>query len=297
MQLKLYSTLLLSLYCWQLNAQSLPPTVAADAKVELVSDQFSFTEGPAADKKGNIFFTDQPNNAIWKYDVKGKLSKYMDPAGRSNGLYFDQKGNIIACADEKDELWLISPKKEVKVLVNNFGNHRLNGPNDVWVAPDGGIYFTDPYYQRDYWNRQQPDIKEQRVYYLAPGANEPVIAAEDIQKPNGIIGTSDGKRVYVADIDGGKVYVYDIAADGKLVNQQLVTKSTTDGMTLDADGNLYLCGNGIKVVNKQGEEIGQIPVPGSWTANACFGGKKNNILFITAGKSVYTLQMKVKGAK
>jgi gluconolactonase len=276
---------------------SLPKTVAAGAQPVLVSSQFAFTEGPAADKKGNIYFTDQPNNAIWKYDTKGKLSLFLDKAGRANGLYFDRKGNIIACADEKDELWLISPKKKVTILVNNFGNKRLNGPNDVWVAPDGGIYFTDPYYQRDYWERKQPDIKEQRVYYLAPGAREPVIAAEDFKKPNGIIGTKDGKTVYVADIDGGKIYRYAIGENGKLVNQEAVTNFTTDGMALDEEGNLYLCGNGIRVINKNGEQIGHIPIPESWTANACFGGKDGKLLFVTAGKSIYTVKMNVKGAE
>ncbi|RFS19378.1 SMP-30/gluconolactonase/LRE family protein [Chitinophaga silvatica] len=297
MQFKLYSTLLLSIAYCQLSAQSMPPTVEPNAAVVLVSSQFAFTEGPAADKKGNIYFTDQPNNAIWKYDRNGKLSKFLEPAGRSNGLYLDRKGNIIACADEKDELWLITPKKEVKVLVNNFGNHRLNGPNDVWIAPNGGIYFTDPYYQRDYWDRKSPDIKEQRVYYLAPGATEPIIAAEDIKKPNGVIGSSDGKRVFIADIEAGKVYSYTVGADGKLINQQLVTKFTTDGMTLDEEGNLYMCGNGVKVVNKDGQDIGHIPVPESWTANVCFGGKDNKLLFITAGKSIYTVKMKVRGDK
>ncbi|MDQ0106259.1 gluconolactonase [Chitinophaga terrae (ex Kim and Jung 2007)] len=298
MRLKFCSTLVISFCSWQLMAQtSLPKTVAAGAQPVLVSSQFAFTEGPAADKKGNIYFTDQPNNAIWKYDTKGKLSLFLDKAGRANGLYFDRKGNLIACADEKDELWLISPKKKVTVLVNNFGNRRLNGPNDVWVAPDGGIFFTDPYYQREYWDRKQPDIKEQRVYYLAPGAKEPVIAAEDFKKPNGIIGTKDGKTVYVADIDGGKIYRYAVGEGGKLVNQEAVTNFTTDGMALDEDGNLYLCGNGIRVINKNGEQIGHIPIPESWTANACFGGKDGKLLFVTAGKSIYTVKMNVKGAE
>ncbi|MBS0029923.1 SMP-30/gluconolactonase/LRE family protein [Chitinophaga sp. 22321] len=301
MKCSFYSTLLLGLcYCMNVRAahpDSIPATVADNATLELVSKQFAFTEGPVADKKGNIFFTDQPNNKIWKYDTRGQLSVFLDKAGRSNGLYVDRKGNIIACADEKDELWSISPKGKIKILVNNFGGHQLNGPNDVWVAPGGGIYFTDPYYQRDYWERKQPDIKEERVYYLAPGAKEPIIAAEDFVKPNGIIGTPDGKQVYVADINGGKVYRYSVNSDGTLSRQQLMASKTTDGLALDDKGNLYLCGNGITVVSKEGEQTGFIPVPESWTANACFGGKNNDILFITAGKSIYTLKMKVKGGE
>jgi len=117
--------------------------IVAGAKLNKVSSQFSFTEGPATDKKGNIYFTDQPNDKIWKYSVDGKLSMFMDKTGRSNGLYFDHKGNLIACADNKDELWSISPDKKVTVLLSNFQGHRFNGPNDLWIDAAGGIYFTD----------------------------------------------------------------------------------------------------------------------------------------------------------
>ncbi len=212
-------------------------------------------------------------------------------------MYFDAKGNLIACADEKDELWSISPKGKIKVLVNNFGGHRFNGPNDIWVAPGGGMYFTDPYYQRDYWERKQPDLKEENVYYLAPGAKEAVVVISDIKKPNGIIGTPDGKLVYVADIGAGKVFRYQVNKDGSLTDPFLMANKTTDGIALDQQGNIYLCGNGVTVVNKNGEQIGHIPVPEGWTANACFGGKDHNILFITAGKAIYRIRMNVKGAE
>src|SRR5690606_39005800 len=107
--------------------------VAPGASVKEVSNQFAFTEGPAINKNGDIYFTDQPNNKIWKYSTDGQLSVFMDDAGRSNGLFFDRKGSLIACADEKNELWSISPDKKVTVLVSDFKGHKLNGPNDVWV--------------------------------------------------------------------------------------------------------------------------------------------------------------------
>ncbi len=301
MRLKFYSTLLFGTCCYvsagAATQDTIPPTVAENARLELVSKQFDFTEGPAADKKGNIYFTDQPNNKIWKYDTQGKLSVFSDKAGRANGMYFDRKGNLVVCADEKYELWSISPRGKVKVLLNNFGGHQFNGPNDVWIAPGGGMYFTDPYYQRDYWERKQPDLKEENVYYLAPGAKEAVVAAADIKKPNGIIGTRDGKLVYVADIGAGKIYRYNVNANGSLSDRHLMAEKSTDGLALDEQGNLYLCGHGVTVINKDGQQIGQIAVPEGWTANACFGGKNNDILFITAGKGIYTLQMKVKGGE
>ncbi|MFC0776400.1 SMP-30/gluconolactonase/LRE family protein [Terrimonas alba] len=146
--------------------------VAAGAKLQLVSSQFSFTEGPAANKAGDVYFTDQPNDKIWKYDTKGNLSLFMEKTGRSNGLYFDKKGNLISCADEKNELWSIKPNKKVTVLLKDHGGKHFNGPNDLWVHPGGQIYFTDPYYQRSYWKRKSPEIAGQKVYYLPKGSKK-----------------------------------------------------------------------------------------------------------------------------
>ena len=269
---------------------------AEGAKPELIASQFKFTEGPATDKKGNVFFTDQPNDKIWKYSTDGKLSVFMEKSGRSNGLYFDKKGNLLSCADENNQLWSISPKGTVTVLVKDFKGQKLNGPNDLWLHPtSGGIYFTDPYYQRNYWTRKSPEITGQKVYFLPKGSSEPIIADENLEQPNGIIGTPDGKTLYVADIKASKTYKYQIAADGKLTNRQLFVEMGSDGMTLDNQGNVYLTGKGVTVFNPSGEKIAHIPVPANWTGNVTFGGKDRNILFITASESVFIMLMKVKG--
>src|SRR5689334_20379652 len=152
MQVKTFSLfaigqlLSIALYCQQ--SPDAIPLVKKGATLVQVAKNFSFTEGPAADKKGNVFFTDQPNDKIWKYDTEGKLSVFMDKTGRSNGMDFDKKGRLISCADEKNEIWAITPDKKVTVLIDNFHGLRFNGPNDLWVDKKGGIYFTDPYYQR-----------------------------------------------------------------------------------------------------------------------------------------------------
>ncbi len=271
--------------------------VANGQKPQLISKQFSFTEGPAVDQKGNIFFTDQPNDKIWKYDTDGKLSVFMDHTGRSNGLYFDKKGNLIACADEHNQLWQISPEGKIKVLVKDLGGKLLNGPNDLWVDAKGGIYITDPYYQRDYWTRKKPDLSGQKVYYLPKGKTKLVLAADNLVQPNGIVGTPDGKTLYVADIGGNKTYKYQVSANGKLTDRQLFISKGGDGMTLDNQGNLYLAGNGITVFNSAGKEIEHIDLPAKWTANLCFGGKNRDQLLITASENLYLLQMKVKGVE
>ena len=287
---------------WHLSDTTIQPgstsgIIAPGATPQLVSNQFSFTEGPAANKKGEVFFSDQPNDKIWKYGTDGKLSIFLDRTGRSNGMYFDKKGNLISCADEKNELWCISPKRKVTVLLSSFESKKLNGPNDLWIHPKGGIYFTDPYYQRSYWERKAPEIKGQKLYYLPKGKKEAIVADENLVQPNGIIGTRDGRYLYVADVRDRKTYRYTINADGSLKDRQLFAAQGSDGMSIDDRGNIYFTGNGVTVYTAEGKKIEQIAIRGKATTNVCFGGKNNNILFITATDCVYTLQMQVKGAE
>ncbi len=263
----------------------------------LISSQFGFTEGPCSDRMGNIFFTDQPNNRIWEYDISGKLSLFLEPAGRSNGMAFDRKGNLITCADEQEQLWSISPDRKIRVLVRDYQGKRLNGPNDVWVDPHGGMYLTDPYYQRSYWKRIRPDLPGAYVFYLAPGSSSLRPVATDLVKPNGIMGTSDGAHLYVADIGAGKTYRYRIAADGSLEEKELYVSQGSDGMTMDARGDLYLTGNGVTIYDPSGKKLCQIPIPDPWTSHVCFGGTHDDQLFITATHSLYWLPMRVQGSR
>jgi len=273
--------------------------VAPGAKLTLLAGTFKFTEGPAADAKGNVFFTDQPNNKIYKWSVDGKLSVFDDNPGRANGLYFDRKGNLYTCADLENQLWMVNVKsKKVTVLVKDYEGKRLNGPNDLWIDPKGGVYFTDPFYKRDYWtDRGGMEQEGQYVYYLSPDRKSLTRVVTDMKQPNGIIGTPDGKRLYIADIGGRKTYVYDINPDATLGNKRLFAEMGSDGMTMDNEENIYLTGRGVTVFNKRGEKIDQIDVPKPWTANVTFGGKNNDILFITASDSLYSIQTRVHGAR
>lgn len=281
----------------QVLPQDTAKLVVPGATLQKVSSQFSFTEGPAANKAGDVFFTDQPNDKIWKFGTDGKLSIFMDKSGRSNGLYFNRKGDLISCADEQNELWSINPKGKVKVLLKDFEGKRFNGPNDLWIHPGGNIYFTDPYYQRSYWTRKSPEMSEQRLYLLRKNEKKAIFVDDKLLQPNGIIGTPDGKTLYVADIRDNKTYSYTIKQDGTLSDRKLFAAQGSDGMAIDELGNVYLTGKGVSIYNNQGQKISQIDVPAGWTANACFGGKKKDVLFITASQSVYTLQMAVKGAE
>lgn len=264
-----------------------------------IKQAFIFTEGPVADKQGKVYFTDQPNDKIWRYDPETTvLWEFKKGGGRANGLDIDAEGNIIACADENNELWSIDQRGHtVKVLLGKVDGKKLNGPNDLWIDKKGGIYFTDPYYQRDYWMRREPEIKEENVYYLPKGATQPVTVSRELVKPNGIVGSAYGRYLFVADIGDNKTYRFVINPDGTLSEKQLFVPQGSDGLTLDNRGNLYLTGNGVTVYDATARKIAYIPVPEKWTANICFGGKERDVLFITAGPSVYFLKMKVRGDK
>src|SRR5690606_13837587 len=286
MKRKIYLAIVLSI---ALAPWCFAQVVAPGAEMKLVADGFSFTEGPAADQYGNVFFTDQPNNRIWRYGTNGNLAIFMEPAGRANGMYIDRQGHLIVCADDQYELWRIGMDRNVEKLAVNYRDSLFNGPNDVWVSPTGVIYFTDPYYQRDYWSRTTPDLATEGLYMYYDGQ---VTRVDDqFKRPNGIVGTPDGKFLYVADIGDSKTYRYTLKKDGTILDKQLFANQGSDGMTIDEKGNVYLTGKGIDVYDPSGEKIQHIDVPVNWTANVCFSGTNHDVLFITASDKVFTLQM------
>jgi gluconolactonase len=267
------------------------------AKLEKLAGGFSFTEGPTSDARGNVFFTDQPNDRIMEWSISGELSTFLQPSGRSNGLSFDNKGLLWACADEKNELWQIDPEKKATPLPLKYKSNLLNGPNDLWITIEGGIYLTDPYYQRPWWSHKSMPQDLQGVYYLAPDHKTLVRVINDLVQPNGIVGTPDGKTLFVADIGDNKTWSYTINNDHSLSNKKLFCDLGSDGMTIDSEGNIYLTGNGVTIFDKTGKQIGHIDVPESWTANVCFGGADMKNLFITASKGLYRIRLKVRGTK
>lgn len=273
-----------------------PSPISPGSTPQKLAGDFKFTEGPTSNAKGDVFFTDQPNDRIMKWAAGGGLSAFMQPAGRSNGMYFDAKGNLIACADEKNELWSIAPDGEVTVLLKEHGGRPLNGPNDVWVHPSGAMYFTDPFYKRPWWQHGEPPQDGQHVYRLAPDGKQIARVASDLVQPNGIIGTPEGNRLFVADIKDKKTYRYDIGPDGALGNKTLLCELGSDGITLDEEGNLYLTGKGVFVIAPDGKEVAHIDVPEKWCANVAFGGPDHKTLFITATTGLYAVNMRVKGA-
>jgi gluconolactonase len=294
----IFATLLLVTYSSGAQVSSAPVAlIGKGEQVRKAGSGYAFTEGPSVARDGRVFFTDQPGDRIYIWDQKSGITLFKENCGRSNGTWFDREGNLLACADLHNSIVKFTPSGEMVVVYDQgFRGAHLKGPNDLWQDSKGGIYFTDPYFHRNYWepgHKQEQDI--QAVYYLKP-SGELVRVIEDLRVPNGIVGTPDGKYLFVADMMGRATWKYSINPDGSLGNKTLFAPSGSDGMTIDEKGNIYLSAGKILVFDPEGQKIGEISLPEAPT-NLCFGGKKRDILFITARTSVYTPKMRVKGVE
>jgi gluconolactonase len=267
--------------------------VAPGAEVKKLAGDFRFTEGPAADARGNVYFTDIPNNRIHRWSVEDEqLSTFREESGGANGLYFDKDGNLLACEGGGRRLVSITPKGEVKVLAEKYQEKKFNSLNDLWIDPNGAIYFTDP----RYGNRDGMEQDGEHVYYLTPDRKKVIRVIDDMVRPNGVIGTPNGRRLYVTDHGGGKTYTYRISKGGELSDKKLFCEEGSDGMTIDVKGNVYLTTDVVAIYNRKGKRIAEIKVP-ERPANVTFGGPDNKTLFITARTSLYSIEMNVRGAR
>ncbi len=199
---------------------------------------------------------------------------------------------------ERGELWSIAPDKKVTVLTATFEGKQFNSPNDLWISPDGGVYFTDPYYRMTNMIRDPTArMPGQHVYFMAPDLKTGTRVTTDLFNPNGVVGTPDSKLLYVGDLVGLATWVYNIQPSGGLTNKRLFYDHGSDGMTIDVEGNVYLTSNGVTVLDKTGKKIEQINLPEGTSSNVTFGGKDRDLLFITGGSYVYGLKMRVKGTR
>lgn len=260
----------------------------SEYNVNKLADGFRFTEGPAVDANGNIFFTDVPASKIHKYTPGKEVTLFMDGTDRANGLYFDNTGNLIACVGGSGKLVSIDPNKNIDVLVSQYNGKRFNSLNDLWISPNGGIYFTDPRYGR---RDNLPQDKE-AVYYLPANSKQAVRVVDDMVRPNGLIGTEDGKILYIADHGANKTYKYKINEDGSLSDKTIFANQGSDGMTIDQAGNIYLTSDKVEIYDPCGVQINAIEIPEK-PSNVCFG-KNYQTLYVTARTGFYSVDMPVK---
>ncbi len=268
--------------------------VSKQAKPEKAGTGYSFTEGPAVASDGKVFFTDQPNDRIYVWDEKNGIDLWLEGTRRSNGMYFNKDGHLVTCADLYNQLGYFDENKKFHLMHEGYDGKKLNAPNDLWITPENEVYFTDPFYHRKWWDEGRGEQQDVRGVYFLNSKGDLIRVIDDFKQPNGLIGTPDGKILYVADINDKKIWKYNVNSDGTLSDKTFFAPHGSDGMTIDNKGNVYLTMGKVWVYSPQGELIEEIEVPEA-PSNVCFGGKKRNILFITARTSVYTLKMNVKG--
>jgi len=262
--------------------------------LEKLASDFKFTEGPAVDAEGHVYFSDIPNSKIWIWTLADSLKLFRDNSNGSNGLYFDNKQNLLACEGGKSQITITSYDGEYRVLASEYQGKPFNKTNDIWPDQKGGAYFTDPQYGGDMDNLAQGGM---HVYYIIPKTEKVIRVCEDLTRPNGIIGTPDGKTLYVTDRGAGKTYSYNIQDDGTLENKKLFIDYGSDGMTIDQKGNIYITTKDksqVDIFSKTGELIKTIEIPEAPT-NLCFGGEDRNELYITAQTSLYRVGLNIKG--
>ncbi|MDT8427747.1 MAG: SMP-30/gluconolactonase/LRE family protein [Pseudomonadales bacterium] len=264
--------------------------VAPGAQMQTAATGFAFTEGPAADALGHVYFSDIPNNRIHILRNNGQLETLTANSNGSNGLFFDNRWRLFAAEGGGARISRLSLRGDAVPVISSYQGNAFNSPNDLWVDAEGGIYFTDP----RYGNETGVPQDGYHVYYLPAGASEAIRIIDDMQRPNGIIGTRDGSTLYVADHGAGQTFAYTLAGPGELTDKRLFAAQGSDGVALDENGNLYLTSSNISVYNPAGQLIETIEVPLA-PANLTFGGPNRDILTITARTTVFTLQMNVRG--
>ena len=253
------------------------PAWAGAHDVEVLCDGFAFTEGPVVRADGSVWFTDQPNDRIVRWSAEHGCETVIEPALRANGLAVDGEGRLLACAEARNELVGFDADGKAIVLARGEGAP-FNGPNDLWVAPDDSIWFTDPWYRRPWHEGDEPRRSPAVHCRLHDGRIREVAA--DFGRPNGIVGTPDGETLYVADIDRGRLWSYPIEEAKTLGPRHMVVPIGSDGMAIAEDGKVLLTGRGVFVVDPERQALIRTLVPGeSWCANVAVG---HGSIWITA---------------
>ena len=301
---------------------STPPVVVA-REIAVVTT-VAFTEGPTVAEDGTVYFTDLGNNRIMRLTTAGQLSTFRQPSHRANGLVFDSEWRLLACESGDGDTILPRVTRthmetgEVEVLVDAFEGKQLHSPNDLSFDGQGRIYFTD----RPGPNPRPEQTGVHGVYRIDPdGSIERILTEPEVVRPNGIVISPDDRTLYVIETEqseGGPrlIRAYDLGEDGTVSNMRVFHDfypgRSGDGMTIDSEGNLYVAAGlnrrrgtsetldtvaGIHVFSPAGELLEHIPIPEDTITNAAFGGPDLRTLYVTAGKTLFSLRTDIAGTR
>ena len=253
------------------------------AELSPMAGAYLFTEGPAVDQAGGVYFSDINAGRIYHWTPADAVTVFKDGLNGPNGLALDAAGNLIVCEGGAGRLIALDADGQITVIADQYNGQRFNEPNDLWLDAQGGMYFTDPAYQAPVAQGGE------YVYYVAPDRAQVTRVITDLVRPNGIVGTADGQTLYVADHGAGQTYAYTLGAGGALTDKRLFVAAGSDGLEVDALGNVYLTNpSQVQIFTAAGQLTRTIPLPENPT-NLAFAGADHQTLFITARTAVYTL--------
>ncbi|MBN8928374.1 MAG: SMP-30/gluconolactonase/LRE family protein [Rhodospirillales bacterium] len=286
-----------------------------NAGIERIASGFRWAEGPVYFRDLRcLVFSDIPNNRMLRWNEEdGHLSVFRAPSNYTNGNTRDREGRLVSCEHDARRVTRTEHDGRITVLIDRFDGRKLNAPNDVVVASDGAVWFTDPGYGIDgpYEGHAATAELPRNVYRLDPATGSATVVADDFVRPNGLCFSPDGQRLYVVDSGishGGPshIRVFEIVGtslrNGRIFAEDFAP-GMTDGLRCDTQGNVWCsmgwgdpAEDGVRCYAPDGALIGKVHLP-EGCANLCFGGAKKDRLFMCASTSVYALYVNAEGAQ
>jgi gluconolactonase len=289
------------------HSEKLRELVDEEAEVEQVATGFTFTEGPIWMPDGSLHFSDMPGDMRRRWHPEDGVSVLRDPSNKCNGMTLDNEGNLIVCEHVTSSVVRERPDGVREVLASHWGRSYLNSPNDVVVASDGSILFTDPTYGRmpGFGIERTQELDFQGVYRIPADGGDLELLVDDFVQPNGLCFSPDESLLYVNDTDRAHIRVFDVGAGHALSNGRVFAENIgdgdlakgglVDGMKIDEHGNVYVTGPaGVWVFSTEGEHLGVIEVPES-VGNVNWGGDDWSTLYMPSTTSIYRVALKVSG--
>ena len=309
------------------DLKELPPMlerlVDPAAEFQVLATGFGFIEGPLWHSDGYLLFTDIPGDTIHRWDSATGVSVFRSPSGKANGLAWDSDGRLLACEHVRSVITLTEPAGSTAVLVSHWEGKELNSPNDLVVAADGAIWFTDPHpagRTAAWGSEREAELDFCGVYRADPAAGSLQLVSDSFRFPNGLCFSPDGSTLYVNDTLEMTITAFELSGAGALVGERLLIRQGgaiqlidgrmvpadpdatgfelgfPDGMKCDELGNVWCTGpGGVWVISPDGERIGVIETP-ELAANLAWGGEQGTTLFITATSQLLALETRVRGA-
>lgn len=294
----------------QVNAPALLELIDEDAELERLGTGFTFTEGPIWNPAGYLLFSDMPGDVRRRWDERGGVREVANPSNKGNGMTLDADGRLLVCEHVTSAVVRMDPDgtgSGREVLATHYQGKELNSPNDVIVADDGSIYFTDPTFGRmpGFGIEREQELDFQGVYRIGRQGGEPELVIDDFLEPNGLCFSPDNSALYINDTTRAHIRVFDVQPDGTIANGRVLTEGVgsgdlergdlADGMKVDERGNVWVTGTGgVMVFAPDGQHLGTVEVPEN-VGNINWGGPDWNWLFIPASTSLYRIQCKVSG--